>query len=258
MKGSIVTVGIGPGSPEHLTPAAREAIEVADIILGYTTYLRLIDRLAPDVPRKASAMREEVSRVAEAIDLAQSGLRVALISGGDPGIYGMAGLVYEVLHERNGEPIDITVVPGVSALNAAAALLGAPLMTDFAAISLSDQMVSRDDILRRVELATLADFVLCLYNPLGRHRTEPFARTCEIIARHRRPQTPVGLVRAAYRNEQQVHIIDVAALPQAEVDMMTVVVIGNSRTFTHDGKMVTPRGYGDKYDLGEETTEKEL
>lgn len=258
MKGSIVTVGIGPGSPEHLTPAARKAIEVADIILGYTTYLRLIDGLAPGVPRKASGMKEEVSRVAEAIDLAQSGMRVALISGGDPGIYGMAGLVYEVLRQRNGDPIDVAVVPGVSALNAAAALLGAPLMTDFAAISLSDQMIARDDILRRVELATLADFVLCLYNPRGRHRTEPFARACEIIAHHRGSQTPVGLVRAAFRNDQQVQIIDVAALPQAEVDMTTVIIVGNSRTFTRDGKMVTPRGYGDKYDLGEGTTDKEL
>jgi precorrin-3B C17-methyltransferase len=253
MSGSIDVVGTGPGAPACMTPAAREAIAHADVILGYKTYLNLIAGLAPGTPREASGMRQEVSRVNRAIDLALSGRRVALVSGGDAGIYGMAGLVYEVLRER-GDDIAVTVIPGVSALNAAAALLGAPLMTDFAAVSLSDQLVPLDDILRRVEAAARADFILCLYNPKSKHRVEPFARACEILAKHRAPETPVGVVRAAYRDGQQVQIVTLADLPTAPVDMLTLVVVGGSRTYVHNSKMVTPRGYADKYALGEKDT----
>jgi precorrin-3B C17-methyltransferase len=249
VSGSIVAVGIGPGALEHITPAAREAIESADVILGYKTYLRLIESLAPEVPRESSSMRQEVSRVQRAVALAKAGQRVAVISGGDAGIYGMAGLVHEVLKEQDDDGVDAEVVPGVSALNAAAALLGAPLMTDFAAISLSDQLVPREEILRRVELAAQADFVLCLYNPKSRQRVEPFALACEILARHRSPGTPVGVVSAAYREGQRTAIIPLADLPEAEVDMVTVVIVGNSRTVVRDGRMVTPRGYASKYEL---------
>jgi precorrin-3B C17-methyltransferase len=145
--------------------------------------------------------------------------------------------------------VAVEVIPGISALNAAAALLGAPLMTDFAAISLSDQLTPRTEILRRVELAAQADFVLCLYNPKGKQRVEPFELTCQILARHRSPDTPVGLVRAAYRAQQAVEVITLADLPEAEVNMVTIVIVGNSRTGIYDGKMVTPRGYATKYDL---------
>lgn len=250
MDRSIIVIGIGPGDLAHITPAARQAIEGADVIMGYRTYLRLITDLAPEVPREGSGMRQEVSRVNRAVDLAQTGQRVALISSGDAGVYGMAGLVYEVLRERGDDDVAVEVIPGISALNAAAALLGAPLMTDFAAISLSDQLVPREEILRRVELAAQADFILCLYNPKGRKRVEPFELTCDILARHRSPQTPVGVVRAAYRAEQQVEIIPLAELAGAEVDMVTIIIVGNSRTYVHAGKMVTPRGYSSKYELG--------
>jgi precorrin-3B C17-methyltransferase len=234
-----------------MTPAARAAVEQAEVIIGYKTYLRLIADLAPHTPREGSGMRQEVGRVSRAIELARAGRCVALISGGDAGVYGMAGLVYELLRERGEEELAVEVVPGVSALNGAAALLGAPLMTDFAAISLSDQLTPLDDILQRVELAAQADFVLCFYNPKGKNRIVPFARTCEILARHRAPSTPVGIVRAAYRAGQQVEIIPLAGLAGAEVDMVTMVIVGNSRTYTHHGKMVTPRGYANKYDLDE-------
>jgi precorrin-3B C17-methyltransferase len=250
MSGSIVVVGLGPGDGAHLTPAARQALESADVISGYKTYLKLITDLAPDIPRQGSGMRQEVSRVNQVIDLALAGRRVALISSGDAGIYGMAGLVYEVLRERDLDTLAVEIIPGVSALNAAAALLGAPLMTDFAAISLSDQLVPRDEILRRVELAAQADFILCLYNPKGRKRVEPFEQTCRILARYRSPDTPVGIVRAAYRQNQQVELISVADLPQAEVNMVTMIIVGNSRTREFKGKMVTPRGYASKYELG--------
>lgn len=249
MSGAIWVIGVGPGSPEQTTPAARVAVEEADVILGYKTYLSLISDLAPDVPRETSGMKQEVSRVNRAIDLALAGRRVALISGGDAGIYGMAGLVYETLHRREVEGLAVEIVPGVSALNAAAALLGAPLMADFAAVSLSDLLIPRREILRRLDLAAQADFVICLYNPKGRSRAEPFERACEILSRRLPPDRPVGIVRAAYRPEQSVSVVTLAELPQAEVDMVTLVVIGNSRTYVHDGKMVTPRGYTDKYDL---------
>jgi len=196
-------------------------------------------------------MRQEVDRVHRAVSLAQEGKRVALISGGDPGIYGMAGLVYEVLRDRNATVV-VEVVPGVSALNAAAALLGAPLMHDFAAISLSDLLTPLEDILQRVEVAARADFVLCLYNPKSHERTRPLLEAAKILARYRAPETPVGVVRLAYREGQQVSMISLAELcaGQAEIDMSTIIIVGNSRTFVYEGKMVTPRGYGAQYDLG--------
>ena len=250
MSGSLWVTGLGPGAPEQMTPAARQAIEAADAILGYTTYLRLIAELAPGTPREESGMGQELQRVNRAIDLAKAGRRVALVSGGDAGIYGMAGLVYEVLRQR-GERVAVEVVPGVPALAAAAALLGAPLMNDFAAINLSDRLTPLEEILRRLEMAVQADFVLCLYNPQGRNRVEPFRLACEILARHRSPETPVGIVRHAYRTGQRVKLITLAGLPQTEVDMATIVIVGNSCTFVYEGKMVTPRGYAAKYALGE-------
>jgi len=249
MSGSICIVGIGPGALSHTTPAARQAIEQADIILGYKTYLRLIAELAPDVPREPSGMRQEVSRAKRAITLAEAGKQVALVSGGDAGIYGMAGLVLEILGQRGGENPGVKVIPAVPALSAASALLGAPLMNDFAAISLSDQLVPREQILQRVDLAIRADFVLCLFNPKGRNRTETFDRVYDILTRHRPPETPVGIVRAAYRPQQQVRLVTLSQLPQAEIDMVTIVIVGNSRTRVYEGKMVTPRGYSNKYEL---------
>jgi precorrin-3B C17-methyltransferase len=250
VSGSLWVVGIGPGAPEQMTLAARQAIEAADVIVGYKTYLRLIADLAPGVPREPSGMRQEISRANRAVDLAKAGKRVALVSGGDAGIYGMAGLVYEILRQRCDERLTVEVIPGVPALNAAASLLGAPLMNDFAVISLSDQLVPREQVLRRVDLAAQADFVLCLYNPKGRNRAETFDLACEILARRRSPETPVGVVRAAYRAGQGVNLITLAELPQAEVDMVTIVIVGNSHTTVHNGRMVTPRGYASKYELG--------
>lgn len=256
--GVLSIVGIGPGHTDHLTPAARRALEQADVIVGYRRYLDLIAQIAPGVPREAGAMRGEVARVRRAIELAQRGQRVALVSGGDAGVYGMAGLVFEVLRHAAASRADssaplpdiaVTVVPGVSALNAAAALLGAPLMTDFAAISLSDQLTPLESILNRLEAVARADLVICLYNPRSHTRTAPFDRACEILLRYRSPDTPVGIVRAAYRDGQRVAVIRLADLPSAEVDMFTTIVIGNSATFVHAGRMVTPRGYDARYDL---------
>jgi precorrin-3B C17-methyltransferase len=251
VNGSLVIVGIGPGAAAHLTPAARQALETADVILGYHTYLDLIEDVAPGVPRLASSMRQEVSRVRKAIDLAAQGRRAAVVSGGDAGIYGMAGLVFEVLRACGVDDIPVEVIPGVSALSAAAALLGAPLMADFAVISLSDQLLPAEEILSRLQTATQAGFVLCLYNPKGKHRSGVFEQACQLLRRYRDADTPVGVVRAAYRHNQHVQLITLAQLPETAVDMVTLIVVGNCRTFVHSGKMVTPRGYAERWDLSE-------
>lgn len=250
-NGSVIVVGIGPGAPEHITPAARQTLESADVIIGYHTYLRLIADIAPQVQRISSGMRQEVDRVRQAIQLARQGNCVALVSGGDAGIYGMAGLLLEMLHARAIYDIPVRIIPGISALNAAAALLGAPLMTDFAAISLSDYLVSCETILHRVEAAAQTDFVLCLYNPKSSHRTNVFNKVCEILSRHRAPGTPVGVVRAAYRPDQRVDLITLEQLPEAPVDMHTLIIVGNNNTFIHNNWMITPRGYTERQDLSE-------
>jgi precorrin-3B C17-methyltransferase len=249
MSGAIIVVGIGPGAAEHMAPAAMAAIEGADVIVGYRTYLAFITHLAPEVPREASGMRQEVERIQRAVDIAMAGGRVAVVSGGDPGIYGMAGLVYEVLAQRGIEDLPVEIVPGMSALSAAAALLGAPLMTDFAVISLSDQLTPRDAILNRVTAAAQADFVICFYNPKGWTRVAPWQQACQALMQYRLPSTPVGVVRNATRPDQSVQLLTLAELLDAEVDMLSLVLVGNSATTVHNGKMITPRGYGEKYDL---------
>ncbi len=251
-SGSLIAVGIGPGAVEHITPAARYAIESADVIIGYHAYLRLITDIAPQVRRIGSGMRQEVERARDAIQLAQQGNCVALVSGGDAGIYGMAGLLLEMLHARAIYDIPVRIIPGISALNAAAALLGAPLMTDFATISLSDYLVPRETILRRIEAAAQADFVLCLYNPKSSRRTEVFDKVCEILSHYRAPDTPVGIVRAAYRPDQRIDLITLRQLSDALVDMHTLVIVGNSTTFVHGNRMITPRGYAEHQKLSEQ------
>lgn len=250
MTGIIYVIGLGPGSLDWLAPGARTALENVEVILGYRTYLQQIGSIAPQAARESSAMRHEVERARRAIELAQEGKRVALVSGGDPGIYGMAGLVFELLPEELAGKIQLVVLPGISALNAAAALLGAPLMGDFAAISLSDHLTPLEDILRRVTLAAQAGFVICLYNPRSRHRVEPFERACEILLEHSAPDTPVGVVKAAFRPAQEVQLIRLADLPALGIGMDSIVIVGNRATRILQGKMVTPRGYERKYDLG--------
>lgn len=246
MSGLIQVVGLGPGDVAFLAPAAREAIETADVILGYKTYLGLIEQVAPHIPRQSSGMREEVARARQALEFAAEGQRVVVVSSGDPGVYGMAGLIFEICDENNYD-LQIEIVPGISAVNAAAALLGAPLMTDFAVISLSDQLVPLEEIAKRLDVAARADFVLCLYNPKGMRRVKPFEIACEILLKHRAPQTPVGIVRKAYRKGQQVSIIPLGNLSGSDIDMLTILIIGNNNTYSKNGKLITQRGYHNKY-----------
>jgi precorrin-3B C17-methyltransferase len=248
LKGSISIIGLGPGSPDWLAPAARQALEAAEVILGYHTYLEQIEGIAPQTQREASGMRHEVERARRAIELACENRRVAIVSGGDPGIYGMAGLVLELLEDAPAD-ISVEVLPGISALNAAAALLGAPLMSDFAAISLSDHLTPLEDIIRRVEYAARAGFVLCIYNPRSHKRTEPFDLACRTLLQILPAQTPVGVVQAAFRPGQQVGCIPLVELSSLAVGMDSILIIGNQTTRILNGKMVTPRGYENKYDL---------
>jgi precorrin-3B C17-methyltransferase len=249
MSGFISIIGLGPGSPDWLAPAARLALENAEVILGYRTYLEQIENVAPQVAREASGMRHEIERARQAIDYAAQGKRVAVVSGGDAGIYGMAGLILELLQASDDPTIPAEVLPGISALNAAAALLGAPLMSDFAAVSLSDHLTPLEDILRRVEMAARAGFVLCLYNPNSHRRSAPFEQTCQVLRRHLPADTPVGVVRSAFRPGQKVECVTLAGLPDVDVDMNTILIVGNAATRVLNGRMVTPRGYENKYDL---------
>lgn len=235
----ISVIGIGPGGRQGMTLQAIEAIEKAEVIVGYTTYIRLIEEMLKDKQVVVNGMRAEVERCQEAIDISRTGKRVAVISSGDAGVYGMAGLVYEL---SNGHD-DIEVIAGVTASSAAAAILGAPLMHDFCNISLSDLMTPYDSIMKRVEAAAMADFVICLYNPRSKGRKDHLKNALSIIGGIQGLDVPVGLVKDAGRDGETLHYTTIGTLDENLVDMTTVVVIGNRQTLMISGKMVTPRGY---------------
>lgn len=241
-------VGTGPGDERQLTAAAAAAVGKAGVVVGYRTYLDLIAGLVRGKEVIASSMMKEVDRCRKALELAAAGEEVALVCGGDPGIYAMAGLVYELAGKMESPP-EIEVVPGVAAVNGCAARLGAPLMHDFCAISLSDLLTPWELIEKRLAAAAGADFVIALYNPRSKKRDWQLPRALEIIGRHRGPDTPAGVVTAAYRENEEVTVTTLARLDPEEVGMQSTVIIGNSRTFTWQGRMITPRGYGDKYGI---------
>lgn len=200
-------------------------------------------------------MRREVDRCDKAVDLALEGNKVAVICSGDPGIYAMAGLVLEIAKgkgqsaEGQDKLLPIEVIPGVSALNASAARLGAPLMHDFASISMSDLLTPWELIEKRLEAAASADFVIAIYNPKSKGRQEHIGKARDIILKFRSPDTPVGIVRAATRDDEKIVITDLNRMLENEIDMQSTVIIGNSQTFTWEGRMITPRGYQEKYKL---------
>lgn len=243
-QGKLYVVGLGPGDDAHLTPAARAALAAATVVAGYTTYLELIPDLLAGKELIDTGMRQEVERCRQALARAAQGAVVALVSGGDAGIYGMAGLVLE-LAEEGGSAVDIEIVPGVSALQAAAARLGAPLMHDLAVISLSDLLTPWPTIAARLEAAAAADFVTILYNPKSRGRTTQVEAARDILLVHRSPATPVGIVRHACRPDESVVVTTLADFTAQEIDMFSLVIVGNAATFVDSrGRMVTPRGYG--------------
>ncbi|MFQ5826326.1 MAG: precorrin-3B C(17)-methyltransferase [Dehalococcoidia bacterium] len=240
--GKLFVVGIGPGPIEEMSPRARKAIEACDTILGYRTYIKLLGGLVEGKRVVPSGMGQEMARAKRAIQEALSGKQVALVSSGDPGIYGMAGPVLEVLLTE-GISLDLQIIPGIPAFSASAASLGAPLMNDFAVISLSDLLTPWEVIERRLEAAAQGDFVVVLYNPRSKKRSQQIQKARRILLKHRSPQTWVGIVRRAGREEEEVLMADLASMPEEKIDMQTTVIIGNSTTFVHLGRMVTPRGY---------------
>lgn len=252
VRGKLLLVGFGPGATDHMTFRARQAIEEADVVIGYITYINLIRHLCEEKIVQTSGMREEVRRAIRAVEFAEEGKAVAMVCSGDAGVYGMAGLVLEVLRERNWDPetgVELEVIPGASAANAAAALVGAPLMHDYANISLSDLLTPWEVITRRIEAAASADFVIALYNPTSLRRQQQIVECQEIIARYRPGSTPVAIVRSAYRPRQEVTLTTLDQMLDYDMGMLATVLVGNSQTFSYKGYMVTPRGYTNKYVL---------
>lgn len=251
-SGKLFIVGFGPGSFQHMTDRAKEAIQESDVIIGYNTYVDLIRELLQGQEIVRTGMTEEVSRAIEAVRQAELGKKVAVISSGDAGVYGMAGLVYEVLVEkgwREADGVQVEVIPGISAINSCASLLGAPVMHDFCCISLSDHLTPWELIASRVEAAGQGDFIVALYNPRSGKRTRQIVETQKILLKYRSSQTPVGLVKSAYRERQSVIHTTLGDMLDHDIGMLTTVIIGNRSTFVYDGKMITPRGYQRKYTL---------
>ena len=241
-QGKIFAVGIGPGGADLLTPRAHEVLMSVEVVVGYRPYLDLLGNLIDGKEIISTGMRGEVARCQSAIAKARQGRVVAVVSSGDAGIYGMAGLLLE-LEEKEDEPLEIEVVPGVTAANAAAAALGAPLMNDFAVLSLSDWLTPLEEIKRRVKAVAAADLVCVLYNPQSRSRRDLLPEVINEFAKVRGESTVAGTVRNAGREGEKCWLGTLAELPVADVDMVTVVLVGNSRSFIINNRMVTRRGY---------------
>lgn len=238
----LTVVGLGPGAGEDLTGRARRAIEEADLVVGYTAYIALIRDQFPGKEMTSTGMKKEVDRCRMAVEVAVGGKNVAVVCSGDSGVYGMAGLIYEVAREY--PPIDIEVVPGITAACGGAAVLGAPLTHDFAVISLSDLLTPWEKIEKRLEAAAAADFVICLYNPRSHSRSDYLRRACDILLRQKSPRTVCGFVQNIGRTGERAVTLTLEQLrDNTEVDMFTTVFIGNEDTVLIGGKMVTPRGY---------------
>ncbi len=227
-----------------MTPKAAAAIDEAEIIVGYNTYIALIRNRLEGKTVVGNGMRQEVERCQKAVDLAAEGYSVAVISSGDPGVYGMAGLVLELIQKipEDKRPV-CEIIPGLTAANTSAAALGAPLMHDYAVISLSDLMTPWEQIKKRARLAAEGDFVIALYNPKSRGRSDYLNQVRDIVLEYRNPATPVGIVRKAGRPGMNWTVTTLEKLPEEEVDMQSTVIIGNSNTYIADGVMITPRGY---------------
>ena len=243
MKKRIIVAGIGPGSAGDVTPAVLEAVRQADVIIGYKYYFQFIEPyVQAGTECVDTGMLKEKERARQAFEQAEQGKTVCVISSGDAGIYGMAPLIWEMKRER-GSDVEIEVLPGISAFQKAASLLGAPIGHDLCIISLSDLMTPWETIERRIRAAAVADFITAVYNPKSNGRYWQLYRLQEIFLQHRDPATPLGFVRQAGRDEQQVMVTTLGEFDPEQVDMFTVVLIGNSQSYIHEGKFITPRGY---------------
>ena len=246
--GKITVIGIGPGSLLDMTPRAREAISQAQVVAGYNTYIRLVEPLLADKEVIGTAMMQEIDRCRMAVEEAAQGQDTVVVSSGDSGVYGMAGLVLELVLQIPAaeRPEFGGIIAGVSAVNAAASVLGAPLMHDFAVISLSNLLTPWELIRKRIRMAAEGDFVTALYNPKSKKRVQNIEEVREIMLKYRDPATPVGIVTAASRDGEQKVISTLQDFTQQEINMFSMVIIGNSQTYVKEGWMITPRGYENK------------
>ena len=254
MVGKLYIVGVGPGHHDHMTFRAKQVIEESDTIVGYTTYVNLVENLIDGKDVYRYAMTQEVERAHQCIDLAKEGKTVSLVSSGDPGIYGMAGLIYETLAESGWNPktgLQVEIVPGVYALNSCASLIGSPLMTDFAVVSMSDLLVPWEIIIKRVEAAAQGDYVIVIYNPSSKKRIHQLQDTRKLLLKHRSPSTPVAIIKGAYRESQSIVVTDLEHMEEYadRLGMISTVIVGNSSTYNFNDMMINPRGYKSKYNL---------
>ena len=242
MPGKLTVVGFGPGSKGDMTLRAVEAIENADIVTGFTTYVKILQEFFPDKQYKSNGMTKEVDRCRMAVEDAMKGQDVVMVSSGDSGIYGMAAICYQVADEMDAD-IEIDVVPGITAASSAAAILGAPLTHDTALISLSNRLTPWELIEKRLDAAAMSDMVIALYNPRSHGRPDLLEKAFAIMGKHKDPNTVVGVVRNIGRKDEESWICSMKDFDFQKVDMFCTVVIGNSKTYAVDGKMITPRGY---------------
>ena len=239
----IIVAGIGPGSREDITPAVMKAVSEADVIVGYKYYFQFVEQyLKPGCECVDTGMKKERERAEQAFQIAEQGKTVVVISSGDAGIYGMAPLIYEMKQAHQSD-VEIETLPGISAFQKAASLLGAPIGHDMCIVSLSDLMTPWEMIERRIKAAAMGDFVTAIYNPKSHGRYWQLYRLVELFSQERSADTPVGYVRQAGREEQTVHLTTLGAFDPEDVDMFTVILIGNSQSYIADGKFITPRGY---------------
>ena len=243
----VYAVGLGPGGKEMMTEEAICAIEKSDVICGYTVYVDLITSMFPEKETFTTPMKKEIDRCKWALETAQSGKTVAMVCSGDSGVYGMAGLLLQLLHSY--KDVEVEVVPGITAAISGAAVLGAPVGHDFCVISLSDLLTPWDLIVKRLELAAEGDFITCLYNPRSKKRIEHLTTAGNIMLKHRSEDTVCGWVKNIGREGEEYRICTLKELDNEPIDMFTTVFIGSSQTKLVDGKMVTPRGYEKHEDM---------
>ena len=237
----LYVIGIGPGEYEQMTLKAIHAMEKSEVIIGYTVYVDLVKEHFPGKEFMTTPMKKEVDRCVMAFEEAKKGKVVSMICSGDAGVYGMSGLMYEV--GVNYPEVELEIIPGVSAATGGAALLGAPLIHDFCLISLSDLLTPWEKIEARLLAAAQADFVVCLYNPSSKKRSDYLQKACDLMMQYKSPETVCGIVSYIGRDGEHYEVMDLKTLRDTKVDMFTTVWVGNSQTKEINGKMVTPRGY---------------
>lgn len=237
----LYVIGIGPGEYEQMTLKAIHAMEKSEVIIGYTVYVDLVKEHFPGKEFMTTPMKKEVDRCVMAFEEAKKGKVVSMICSGDAGVYGMSGLMYEV--GVNYPEVELEIIPGVTAATGGAALLGAPLIHDFCLISLSDLLTPWEKIEARLLAAAQADFVVCLYNPSSKKRSDYLQKACDLIMQYKSPETVCGIVSYIGRDGEHYEVMDLKTLRDTKVDMFTTVWVGNSQTKEINGKMVTPRGY---------------